>query len=81
MPNPPHTNMMHIVFPTDAETLLEASVAVARDKKVALVTTARSLRSLPGYSLAELVVGDGVASITDQDLRELLPRLVSFGND
>lgn len=74
-PDPPHTNMMHVTFPVDADRLLDASATVARERSVALVTFALPT-DLPGVCRTEIVVGDAAAAFTDEELAELLRELV-----
>ena len=74
-PDPPHTNMMHITFPTSAERLLDASAAIADRYRVALFT-----RTRPGpateHCTVELSIGDAAEELGDEELsgwfRELL---------
>jgi len=73
-PDPPDTNMMHAFFPVDADRLVDASAALARETRVSLVTAARAC-DVPGWCVTEIVIGDGAAAIPDDELDALLRRM------
>ncbi len=75
VPDPPHTNMMHVAFPVDPDRLLDASAALARDRGVALLASARPAE-VPGWSMTELVIGDAAEAIGDEELGALLGELL-----
>lgn len=77
MPNPPPTNLMHLSFPVTAERLLDASAEIARRERIALVQRARP-GVAPGTCMAELTVGDGALTLSDEELRPLLSEMVSL---
>ncbi len=82
-PDPPHTNMMHIYLPVAPAPMVDASVQVARERKVALFTYARPC-DVPGYCTTELTIGDAAADLSDEEVgtlvRELLDRARSPGD-
>ncbi len=67
MPNPPHTNMMHIFLRGDREKLLDASLAIARDERVALLTWLAPA-DVPGWWRWELSLGDASDAFTDDEI-------------
>jgi threonine aldolase len=75
--NPPPTNMFHAFFPVDAERLIEASVTLANERRVALFTRTRPCE-VPGYAAVEISIGDAASAIDDSELdglvREVLER-------
>lgn len=73
-PDPPHTNMMHVYFPCDADALVDACAAIARDRGVALFTAAVDA-GLPGTCRVELPIGDAVEAIDDAELAGLFGEL------
>lgn len=74
-PDPPHTNLMHVYLPVDAERLLDESAALARATGVALFTRTRSV-DVPGYCAVEISIGDAASAITDAELESLATELV-----
>lgn len=74
-PDPPHTNMMHVYLPVEAERLLDASADVAAREGVALFTSCRPC-DVPGYCCVELSIGDGADTIGDDELARLVGPLL-----
>lgn len=74
-PDPPQAHMMHVYLEGDADRLLAAAYALARDERVLLL---RSLRptDVPGVSFFELSVGDAAFALTDADIRDGFTRIV-----
>jgi len=64
LPNPPHTNMMHLRFAMDAETVMEARDRVARANGVWLFTTARAADG-PDHCRVELYIGEAALGLDD----------------
>jgi threonine aldolase len=75
-PDPPHVNMLHAFFPADPDRLLDASAAIALERKVTLVMGA-SPTDVPGTCRTEIVLGDAADAIPDAELGELLAELVA----
>lgn len=75
VPDPPPTNMMHVVFPRDLEPLLDASAAVAREHGVCLFSGARAT-GVPGTSIVEVVIGDAAQALSDDEVASLVRRLL-----
>jgi threonine aldolase len=75
-PNPPHTNMMHVYIRADREKLLESSLQIACDDKVAILYGAGTT-DIPGYCVFELSIGDGLEAFTDEEVRCYVERLLS----
>ena len=74
-PDPPQTHMMHVYMQGDAERLMDAITAIARDERVAL---ARGLRGceLPGYCMFELSVGDAASNLSDDEIAGYFRRVM-----
>jgi threonine aldolase len=69
-PAPPQTNMIHLFFDTPAEAINARRDAVAADEGVWLIDDARASET-PGWSRAELTVGD---TLVDLDNAQIVPR-------
>ena len=75
-PDPPQTNMMHVYLRAAPERLLEASAEIARAERVLLIR--RLLPTgVPGVSAFELSIGDGAASLTDQEIGAYFARIMA----
>ncbi len=68
-PNPPQTHMLHVYLRGEPEPLLEASAALARERRIALFTWLRPA-PIPGYAMFELSVGDGAAAFTPDEVAD-----------
>lgn len=68
-PDPPPTNLFHAFAPVDADRLVDACAALARDTGLALVTAATPA-DVPGFCRFEVPVGDGALALSDNELRE-----------
>jgi len=66
-PDPPQTHMMHIYLNGDRDRLLEASLALAREERVALFPWLRPT-DVPGWQTFELSVGDAADALTDDEI-------------
>ncbi|HEX6797606.1 MAG TPA: beta-eliminating lyase-related protein [Ktedonobacterales bacterium] len=77
-PDPPQTHMMHVYLRGDAERLMDAIAAIAREERVAL---ARGLRGceLPGYCMFELSVGDAAFALSDDEIAGYFRRVMEQG--
>jgi threonine aldolase len=78
VPDPPQTNMMHVVLPGDPAVLLDESARIARDERVSVFTWLRA-SEVPGFSTFELTVGDGAMALDDALLARLFRRVVDAG--
>jgi threonine aldolase len=76
MPNPPHTNMLHIFMRGEADRLEEAALDIAREQKVWL-TNGFMPCQIPAYQKFELTVGDGALEFSREEIRELFERLIA----
>jgi threonine aldolase len=74
-PDPPHTNMMHVYFHASPESVLEASMEVARTERVALFR--RLLPTgVPGVAAFELSIGDAIEALTDEEVRSCFVQIM-----
>ncbi len=67
LPNPPHTNMMHVFLRGDRERLEQTALDVARDQKLWLFKQL-SPTSLPTLHRFELSVGDATLELDDGEI-------------
>jgi threonine aldolase len=76
-PDPPQTNLFHVQLPCSSEQLIDASAAIAEQRKIAFVLRARAC-DVPGYCTVELAIGDAASELTLDEIeigfRELLER-------
>jgi threonine aldolase len=75
LPDPPHTHMMHIYLPGDAERLMDAAAQLAREERVALFGWL-SGTTLPGYARAEVALGDAIEALSDEEIRAYFARVL-----
>lgn len=78
-PYPPHAHMMHVYLHGDRERLLAESVAIAREKRVALFQHLMAT-DVPETWKFELSVGDATEALSDADLRAYFSRIVRAGH-
>ena len=76
MPNPPHTNMMHVFIRGDADRLEQAALDIAREQKVWL-TNGFMPCQIPAYQKFELTVGDGAMAFSREEISALFKELVT----
>ena len=67
MPNPPHTNMMHVFIRGEADRLEEAALDIAREQKVWLLNGFLP-GQIPAYQKFELTVGDGALEFSCEEV-------------
>ena len=79
MPNPPHTNMMHVFLRGSAERLEQAALGIARDQKVWLMNTLMPSQ-IPAYQKFELTVGDGALEFSSREIATLFKELLAAAN-
>ena len=75
MPNPPHTNMMHVFVRGTADRLEQAAMEIAREQKIWLVNGWLSSQ-IPAYQKFELTVGDASLEFTADDVTTLFQTLL-----
>ncbi len=75
MPNPPHTNMMHVFIRGDADRLEQAALDIAREQKVWL-TNGFVPCQIPAYQKFELTVGDGALEFSREEIVALFATLL-----
>ncbi|NTU64275.1 MAG: hypothetical protein HGB05_12960 [Chloroflexi bacterium] len=76
MPNPPHTNMMHVFIHGEADRLEQAALNIAREQKVWLINGFMP-GQIPAYQKFELTVGDGALEFSREEVKELFERLIA----
>ncbi len=77
VPDPPHTNMMHVFLSGDAERLLAASQRVAQEHDVVLFSSLAAT-ILPDANRFELTVGDAALVFSSDELKSLFEALFAF---
>ncbi len=75
-PDPPQTHMMHIYLRGDRDRLFEASLALAREERVALFSWLRTTE-VPGWQMFELSVGDAADALTDDEIAGYFRRILA----
>jgi threonine aldolase len=73
-PNPPQTNMMHVMLRGDRQKLLDASLAIAEKHKVRLLKYLTPT-SLPGFYAFELTVGEATLDLKNEEIEALFHEL------
>jgi threonine aldolase len=77
VPDPPHTNLFHLHLPCPAEPLMDASAALAEERRIALVQRARGC-DVVGHCTVEIAIGEAAAALTlgeiESGFAELLAR-------
>ena len=76
MPNPPHTNMMHVFIHGEADRLEQAALNIAHEQKVWLINGFMPSQ-IPAYQKFELTVGDGALEFSREEVKELFERLIA----
>ena len=76
MPNPPHTNMMHVFIRGEADRLEQAALDIAREQKVWLVNGFMPCQ-IPAYQKFELTVGDGALEFSREEITVLFKDLLT----
>ena len=79
VPDPPHTNMMHVYLRGNRDRLLEAALAISTETGVFL---ARNLGDspLPNWHKLELTVGDATLDLPDDTIRVLFEQWLDRAN-
>jgi threonine aldolase len=76
VPDPPHTNMMHLFFRGDQSRLEEAALAIGREQKVWLFRSFAPSQ-LPACQRVEFVVGDATLDLSTEEIVELIQALLT----
>jgi len=74
VPDPPHTNMMHIFLRGDAGKLREASLDIARETGTWLISWLAPT-PIPAYQKFELTVGEATLALPDEEIGRLFQLL------
>ncbi len=78
VPNPPVTNMMHIMIQAELDALGEATLEVARETGVWLFSpSAPSPTSVPSYQKIELTVGEATLDLANEEIEHLFQLLLT----
>jgi len=78
-PDPPQTHMMHVYLRGDRDRLLVASLALAREERVAIVPWLRPTE-VPGWQTFELTVGDAADALTNDEIAGYFARILADAN-
>jgi threonine aldolase len=76
MPNPPHTNMMHVFVHGEADRLEQAAMEIAQEQKIWLIN-GWSISQIPAYQKFELTVGDASLDFTADEITTLFKQLLA----
>jgi threonine aldolase len=76
VPDPPHTNMMHVFFEAELDRLTDAKDVVAREHDVA-VFGGLDPTGVPGIQRLELTVGDATLAFTADEVRSFFQALLA----
>ncbi|MEX1158402.1 MAG: beta-eliminating lyase-related protein [Thermomicrobiales bacterium] len=79
VPDPPHTNMLHVYLRADHERLIETATALAAETGVFIT---RNLRDspIPAWQTLELTVGDATLDLPDDTIRSLFEQWLDRAN-
>ena len=80
VPDPPHTNMMHVFLPGDRERLLAAVKRVAREYDVQLFSGLNET-ILPDLHRFELTLGDASLEFTTDEVRTMFEALMTYARE
>ena len=75
MPNPPHTNMLHVFVRGEADRLEQAALDIAREQKIWLVNGWLTSQ-IPAYQKFELTVGDASLDFAANEVTTLFQTLL-----
>lgn len=75
VPNPPHTNMMHVYIRGDAQKMQQAALAVAQESGTWL-SSWFAPTAIPTYCKFELTVGDATLDLSSNDITQLFQTLL-----
>lgn len=75
VPDPPHTNMLHIYLRGDRDHLLETAIAISEETGI-FITSRLSGSPLPTWQKLELTIGDAALDLPDDTIRSLFEQLL-----
>jgi threonine aldolase len=75
LPNPPHTNMLHVFVRGEADRLEAAALDIAREQKTWLINNFMP-GQIPAYQKFELTVGDGALEFNREEITALFTTLL-----
>jgi len=75
MPNPPHTNMLHVFVRGAADRLEQAALDIAQEQKIWLVNNWMPSQ-IPAYQKFELTVGDASLEFSTEEVTDLFETLL-----
>ena len=67
VPNPPHTNMMHVVVRGEKEALMQAALATSRTSGIFMMPGLQATL-LPDQFIFEWTVGNATLDVTDEEI-------------
>lgn len=76
LPNPPHTNMLHVFFHAEKDRLEEAAAQIAREQQTWLFRYFTP-GQIPGYCKVEFTVGDATLEFSPEEIRGLFEELLT----
>jgi hypothetical protein len=76
LPRIPQVNMLHVLFDASVDALEAQRDAIASADGCWMFHGARE-SGVPGWSLAEIYVGDGLLSLTDEQVMPMFERMMS----
>ena len=76
LPRTPQVNMLHVLFDASVDALHAQRDAIASADGCWILQRAREFR-VPGWSVAEIYVGDGLLSLDDEQVLPMFERLMS----
>jgi threonine aldolase len=79
MPNPPHTNMMHLFLRGEHAKLEAVALEIAKETGTWLFSRLAPT-TLPGFSLFELTVGEATLDVSNQEIAALFQLLLTRAN-
>lgn len=79
VPNPPHTNMMHLFLRADGDRLVEAALDVAEEKGI-WIGDRFAPSPIPAYRRWEMTVGDATLEIPTGEIAELIECWLTAAN-
>ena len=80
MPDPPATNLFHVHWPVEAQRLMDASLIIARERKLALISRTRPC-DVAGHCITEITIGDAASAIPRTELDACLAELFHLATE
>ena len=80
VPDPPVTNLFHVHWPVEAQRLMDASLVIARERKVALLSRTRPC-DVAGHCITEITIGDAASAIPLTELDACLAELFHLATE